>query len=107
MCPIGQIAEIAPAVPGRLGCCHGPTQALGRYAYWARTQLHRVALREVSRCRHAALDYMPHRPSETYAAMGDLEDYYRAADDSSDDSGITWDTCGQRGAFGGAPAHGA
>ena len=44
-------------------------------------------------------DYMPTAVG-AYAAMGDLEDYYRAAD-SSDDPGI-WDTFGQRGAFGGA-----
>ena len=43
--------------------CHGPTQARGRYAHWARTHLHREALREVSRCRHAALDAGPHAPS--------------------------------------------
>ena len=52
---IGQLAEIASAVPERPGCCHGPTQAQGQYAQWARKHLHRESLREVSRCRHAAL----------------------------------------------------
>ena len=63
----------------KLGCCHGPTQARGRYAHWARTHLHREALREVSRCRHAALDRMLHRPTETY--VGDPE-HCHAMDDS-------------------------
>ena len=76
---IGQIAEIASAGSERLGCCHGPTQARRRYAHWARSQLHRVTLREVSRCRHAALDHMLHRPSDTYA--GDPE-HCRAANTS-------------------------
>ena len=58
----------------------------GVCALGARTQLHRVTLREVSRCRHAALDHMLRRPSETYA--GDPEDC-RAADDSPDNPGIT------------------
>ena len=38
---IGQLAEIASAVPERLGCCHGPAQAQGQYAQWARKHLHR------------------------------------------------------------------
>ena len=38
---IGQLAEIASQVPERLGCCHGPTQARGQYAQWARKHLHR------------------------------------------------------------------
>ena len=83
---IGEIAERASAVPERRGCWHGPMQPPGRCAPWARTQLHRVTLREVSRCRHAALDHMLRRPSETYA--GDPEDC-RAADDSPDSPGIT------------------
>ena len=32
---IGQMAEIASEVPERLGCCHGPTEARGRYALGA------------------------------------------------------------------------
>ena len=74
---IGQVADVASAVPERLGYCHAPTQARGRYAHWS--QLHRVTLREVSRCRHAALDHMLHRPSDTYA--GDPE-HCRAANTS-------------------------
>ena len=102
---IGQVAEIASACPERLGCCHGPTQARGRYAHWARTHLHREVLREVSRCRHAALDRMLHRPTETY--MGDPE-HCREMDDSPDDPGVAnaWDSP-ERGAFGGAPCRGA
>ena len=53
---IGQMAEIASEVSERLGCCHGPTEARGRYADWARKYIHRESLRELSRCRHAALD---------------------------------------------------
>ena len=68
-----------------MGCCHGPTQARGRYAHWARSHLHREVLREVSRCRHAALDRMLHRPTETYA--GDPE-HCREMDDSLDDPGV-------------------
>ncbi len=30
---IGQLAEVASEVPERLGCCHGPTQARGRYVH--------------------------------------------------------------------------
>ena len=102
---IGQVAEIASACPERLGCCHGPTQARGRYAHWARTHLHREVLREVSRCRHAALDRMLHRPTETY--VGDPE-HCRELDDSPDDPGVAnaWDSP-ERGAFGGAPCRGA
>ena len=76
----------------RMGCCHGPTQARGRYAHWARTHLHREVLREVSRCRHAALDRMLHRPTETY--VGDPE-HCREMDDSPDDPGVAnaWDSC--------------
>ena len=89
-----------------LGCCFGPTQARGRYAHWARTHLHREVLREVSRCRHAALDRMLHRPTETYA--GDPE-HCRELDDSPDEPGVAnaWDSSGERGAFGGAPSRGA
>ena len=89
-----------------MGCCHGPTQARGRYAHWARTHLHREVLREVSRCRHAALDRMLHRPTETYA--GDPE-HCRELDDSPDEPGVAnaWDSSAERGAFGGAPSRGA
>ena len=75
-------------------CCHGPTQARGRYAHWARTHLHREVLREVSRCRHAALDRMLHRPTETY--VGDPE-HCREMDDSPDDPGVAtaWDSSGE------------
>ena len=84
----------------KLGCCHGPTQARGRYAHWARTHLHREALREVSRCRHAALDHILHRPTEP--SVGDPE-HCREMDDSPDDPGVAnaWDSSGERGAFGG------
>ena len=94
------------ACPERMGCCHGPTQARGRYAHWARTHLHREVLREVSRCRHAALDRMLHRPTETYA--GDPE-HCRELDDSPDEPGVAnaWDSSAERGAFGGAPSRGA
>ena len=52
-----ELAEIASEVPERLGCCHGPTEARGHYAHWARKHLHRESLRELSRCLwHAALD---------------------------------------------------
>ena len=73
--------------------------------HWARTHLHREVLREVSRCRHAALDRMLHRPTETY--MGDPE-HCREMDDSPDDPGVAnaWDSP-ERGAFGGAPCRGA
>ncbi len=47
---IGQMAEIASEVPERLSCCHGPTEARGRYAHWARKHFHRESLRELSRC---------------------------------------------------------
>ena len=72
----------------------------------ARTHLHREALREVSRCRHAALDRMLHRPTETY--VGDPE-HCREMDDSPDDPGVAnaWDSSGERGAFGGEPSRGA
>ena len=82
------------------------TVARGRYAHWARTHLHREVLREVSRCRHAALDRMLHRPTETY--VGDPE-HCREMDDSPDDPGVAnaWDSSGERGAFGGEPSRGA
>ena len=84
-------AKIASACPEKLGCCYGLTQARGRYAHWARTHLHREALREVSRCRYAALDRMLHRPTETY--VGDPE-HCREMDDSPDDPGVAnaWDS---------------
>jgi hypothetical protein len=103
---IGQVAEIASESPERLGCCHGPVQARGRYAHWARSHLHRETLREASRCRHAALDRILLRPTETYA--GDPEEC-RQADDSPDSPGITnvFDAFGERGAFSGEPSRGA
>ena len=103
---IGQMAEIASEVPERLGCCHGPTEARGRYAHWARKHLHRESLRELSRCRHAALGRILLRPTETYA--GDPE-HCRELDDSPDEPGVAnaWDSSGERGAFGGAPSRGA
>ena len=88
-------AKIASACPEKLGCCsqscYGLTQARGRYAHWARTHLHREALREVSRCRYAALDRMLHRPTETY--VGDPE-HCREMDDSPDDPSVAnaWDS---------------
>ena len=71
-----------------------------------RSHLHREVLREVSRCRHAALDRMLHRPTETYA--GDPE-HCRELDDSPDEPGVAnaWDSSAERGAFGGAPSRGA
>ena len=88
---IGQMADIASEVPERLGCCHGPTEARGRYAHWARKNLHRASLRELSRCRHAALDRILLLPTETY--VGDPEQCSRM-DDSPDDPGISnaWDS---------------
>ena len=79
------MADIASEVPERLGCCHGPTEARGRYAHWARKNLHRASLRELSRCRHAALDRILLLPTETY--VGDPEQCSRM-DDSPDDPGI-------------------
>ena len=81
-----------------------PVRALAEL--WARTHLHREVLREVSRCRHAALDRMLHRPTETYA--GDPE-HCRELDDSPDEPGVAnaWDSSAERGAFGGAPSRGA
>ena len=88
---IGQVAEIASAVPELLGCCHGPTQARGQYAWWARKHPHRECLREVSHCCHAALDRILLRRTETYA--GDPE-HYHMMDDSPDDPGVSseWDS---------------
>ena len=103
---IGQMAEIASEVPERLGCCHGPTEARGRYAHWARKNLHRASLRELSRCRHAALDRILLLPTETY--VGDPEQC-RRMDDSPDDPGISnaWDSSDSCGASGGGPSRGA
>ena len=56
----------------RAGCCHGPTQARGRYAHWARSHLHREVLREVSRCRHAALERPPEVRLATLALLQTL-----------------------------------
>lgn len=64
---IGQMANIASDMPERLGCCHRPTEARGRYAQWARKHLHRGSLRELARCRHAALGRILHLQTETYA----------------------------------------
>ena len=100
------MADIASEVPESLGCCHGPTEARGRYAHWARKNLHRASLRELSRCRHAALDRTLLLPTETYA--GDPEQC-RRMDDSPDDPGISnaWDSPDARGASGGGPCRGA
>ena len=78
----------------------------GRYAYWARKNLHRASLRELSRCRHAALDRILLIPTETY--VGDPEQCSRV-DDSPDDPGISnaWDSSDSRGASGGGPSRGA
>ena len=35
---IVQMAHIASDVPECLGCCHGPTEARGRYAHWVRKE---------------------------------------------------------------------
>ena len=103
---IGQLAEIASEVPGRLGCCHGPTQARGQYSKWARKHLHSGSLREVSRCRHAALDCLLLRPTETFA--GD-PDHCRMMDDSPNDPGVAnaWGSSDTRGAHGIRPSRGA
>ena len=82
---IGQLAEIASEVPERLGCCHGQAQAQGQYAQWARKHLHRESLREVSRCRHAALDRLLLRPTKTFAGE---PDHCRMMDDSPNDPGV-------------------
>ena len=86
-----ELAKIASEVPVRLGCCHGPTEARGQYVHWARKHLHRESLRELMRCRHAALDRILLRPTETYA--GDPE-HCRMMDDSPDDPGVfyVWDS---------------
>ena len=63
----GQMADVASEVPERLGCCHEPMEARGRYAHWAREHLHRASLRELSRCRHAALDHILLLPTEALA----------------------------------------
>ena len=53
---------------------------------------------EVSRCRHAALDRLLLRPTETYA--GD-PDHCRMMDDSPNDPGVAnaWDSSDARGAY--------
>ena len=81
-------------------------EARGRYAHWARKNLHRASLRELSRCRHAALDRILLIPTETY--VGDPEQCSRM-DDSPDDPGISnaWDSSDARGASGGGPSRGA
>ena len=78
----------------------------GRYAHWARKNLHRASLRELSRCRHAALDRILLLPTETY--VGDPEQC-RRMDDSPDDPGISnaWDSSDSCGASGGGPSRGA
>ena len=93
-------------MPERLGCCHGPAQAQGQYAQWARKHLHRESLREVSRCRHAALDRLLLRPTETFA--GD-PDHCRMMDDSPNDPGVAnaWDSFDARGAHEDRPHRGA
>ena len=60
--------------------------------------LHRESLREVSRCRHAALDRLLLRPIETFA--GD-PDHCRMMDDSPNDPGVAnaWDSSDARGAY--------
>ena len=102
---IGQLAEIASEVPERLGCCHGQAQAQGQYAQWARKHLHRESLREVSRCRHAALDRLLLRPTETFA--GD-PDYCRRMDDAPNDPGVAnaWDSSDARGGHEDLPPRG-
>ena len=78
-------------MPERLGCCHGPAQAQGQYAQWARKHLHRESLREVSR------DRLLLRPTETFA--GD-PDHRRMMDDPPNDPGVAnaWDSSDARGA---------
>ena len=68
--------------------------------------LHRASLRELSRCRHAALDRILLLPTETY--VGDPEQC-RRMDDSPDDPGISnaWDSSDSYGASGGGPSRGA
>ena len=80
------------------------SQAQGQYAQWARKHLHRESLREVSRCRHAALDRLLLRPTETYA--GD-PDHCRMMDDSPNDPGVAnaWDSSDARGAYEDRPPH--
>ena len=84
---------------------HGPAQAQGQYAQWARKHLHRESLREVSRCRHAALDRLLLRPTETFA--GD-PDHCRMMDDSPNDPGVAnaWDSSDARGAHEDRPPRG-
>ena len=68
--------------------------------------LHRAGLRELSRCRHAALDRILLLPTETY--VGDPEQCSRM-DDSPDDPGISnaWDSSDSYGASGGGSSRGA
>ena len=82
------------------------TQAQGQYAQWARKHLHRESLREVSRCRHAALDRLLLRPTETFA--GD-PDHCRMMDDSPNNPGVAnaWDSSDARGAHEDRPPRGA
>ena len=107
---IGQLAEIASELPERLGCCHGLTQARGQYAQWARKHLHSESLREVSRCRHAALGRLLLRPTETLTETfaGD-PDHCRMMDDSPNDPGVAnaWDSSDARGAHEDHPHRGA
>ena len=83
----------------------GPAQAQGQYAQWARKHLHRESLREVSRCRHAALDRLLLRPTETFA--GD-PDYCRRMDDAPNDPGVAnaWDSSDARGGHEDLPPRG-
>ena len=64
------------------------------------------SLREVSRCRHAALDQILLRPTETCA--GDPE-HCQMMDDSPNDPGVSnaWGSSDARGAHGRGPSYGA
>ena len=53
---ISDVAAKGLEVPERLGCCHGPEQAQGAIASFARTLLGRTALRGVACLRLKALD---------------------------------------------------
>lgn len=68
--------------------------------------LNLLRLRELSRCRHAALDRILLLPTETY--VGDSGQCSRM-DDSPDDPGISnaWDSSDSCGASGGGPSRGA
>ena len=88
-------------MPGHYGIGCGIARSSPSYG-----KIPRESLREVSRCRHAALDRLLLRPTETYA--GD-PDHCRMMDDSPNDPGVAnaWDSSDARGAYEDRPPHAA